>query len=73
MCAALYSDSEGAAAAWADWPDAQIADRCSLHRLIDELSDVQRRLGTPLEQSEDFLKVRSLGSAISELLVKLEG
>ena len=39
-----------------------------MHRLIDELSSVQRRLGTPLEEPEDFLKVRELGSGIREKL-----
>ena len=73
MTAGLYNDSEGAAAsASAEWSDAETADRCSLHRLIEELSNVQHRLGTPLERSDDFLQVRSLGSAISEILERLD-
>ncbi|HEY9154577.1 MAG TPA: hypothetical protein VIM69_05570 [Opitutaceae bacterium] len=73
MSPGLFDDSEGiAASASAEWPDAETADRCSLHRLIEELSTVQRRLGTPLEQADDFLQVRSLGSAISEILGRLE-
>lgn len=42
-----------------------------MHRLIDELTAVQRRLGTPLEEQEDFLKVRELGSDIREKLDRL--
>jgi len=73
MTAGLFNDSDGAAAfASADWPDAETADRCCLHRLIEELSRVQLRLGTPLEKPEDFLQIRSLGSAISEVLARLE-
>jgi hypothetical protein len=73
MSASLFNDSDGAtASASTDWSDAETADRCSLHRLIEELSNVQLRLGTPLERPEDFLQVRSLGSAISEILARLE-
>jgi hypothetical protein len=73
MSPGLFNDSDGvAASASADWPDAETADRCTLHRLIEELSTVQRRLGTPLERPDDFLQVRSLGSAISEILARLE-
>lgn len=44
---------------------------CRLHRLIEELSAVQRRLGTPLEEPDDFRQVRTLGSEISERLDSL--
>jgi hypothetical protein len=51
-------------------PVAQAATEewCSMHILIEELSLVQRRLGTPLEEAEDFLRVRGLGSHIREKL-----
>ena len=52
----------------AGWPDAVTEEWCRMHRLIDELSSVQRRLGTPLEEPEDFLKVRELGTDIREKL-----
>lgn len=39
-----------------------------MHRLIDELSSIQHRLGTPLEQPEDFIRIRGLGSDIQEKL-----
>ena len=44
---------------------------CHMHRLIEELSSVQIRLGTPLEQPDDFVRVRGLGSNISEKLGEL--
>ena len=53
-----------------DGGDVGIAEWCSLHRLIEQLSAIQRRLGTPLEEPEDFLRVRSLGSTIKERLVR---
>ncbi|MFT3780621.1 MAG: hypothetical protein QM790_01310 [Nibricoccus sp.] len=37
---------------------------CVLHRLIEELSAVQARLGTPLEQPADYRHVRELGHKI---------
>lgn len=55
----------------ADWPDAVTEEWCRMHRLIDELTMVQRRLGTPFEESDDFLKVRGLGSVIREKLDQL--
>jgi hypothetical protein len=53
------------------WPDAVVAEWCRLHRLIDDLSSVQRRLGTPLEEPDDFRVVRSLGSNIAEVIEDL--
>lgn len=53
------------------WPDAVMDEWCRMHRIIDELSSVQARLGTPLEEPEDFLKVRGLGSEIREKLDQL--
>ena len=53
------------------WPDAVTEEWCRMHRLIDELSSVQHRLGTPLEEADDFLKVRQLGSGIREKLDQL--
>ncbi len=41
---------------------------CTLHRLIEELSLVQRRLGTPLEGVDDYLLVRDLGHKIRNKL-----
>lgn len=55
----------------ADRPDAVTEEWCRMHRLIEELSTVQRRLGTPLEQPDDFTKVRGLGSHIRERLDSL--
>lgn len=55
----------------AGWPDAVTEEWCRMHRLIEELSKVQRRLGTPLEEPEDFRKVRELGSGIREKLDEL--
>lgn len=55
----------------AGWPDAVTEEWCGMHRLIDELSSVQRRLGTPLEEPEDFIRVRELGSGIREKLDQL--
>lgn len=52
-------------------PDAVTEEWCRMHRLIEELTLVQHRLGTPLEESNDFLKVRSLGSVIREKLDQL--
>jgi len=54
-----------------DWPDAVTEEWCRMHRLIQELSAVQQRLGTPLEEPEDFLRVRELGSDIREKLDQL--
>jgi hypothetical protein len=41
---------------------------CSLHRLIEDLSAVQARLGTPMEQSGDYDVVRELGHKIRNKL-----
>ena len=41
---------------------------CTLHCLIEELSLVQSRLGTPLEQSDDYIEVRDLGHKIRNKL-----
>lgn len=41
---------------------------CILHRLIEELSLVQKRLGTPLEQDNDYIEVRDLGHRIRNKL-----
>ena len=41
---------------------------CTLHRLIEELSLVQSRLGTPLEEPNDYLLVRDLGHKIRNKL-----
>ena len=41
---------------------------CTLHRLIEELSLVQRRLGTPLETGDDYIQVRDLGHKIRNKL-----
>lgn len=41
---------------------------CELHRLIEELSTVQARLGTPLEQAVDYDLVRDLGHKIRNKL-----
>ena len=54
-----------------DWPDAVTDEWCHMHRLIEELSSVQTRLGTPLERPDDFIKIRDLGSHITETLDQL--
>jgi len=41
---------------------------CILHRLIEELSVVQSRLGTPLEETDDYILVRDLGHKIRNKL-----
>ena len=41
---------------------------CTLHCLIEELSFVQSRLGTPLEQADDYELVRDLGHKIRNKL-----
>lgn len=41
---------------------------CGLHRLIEELSWVQARLGTPLEDASDYILVRELGHKIRNKL-----
>jgi hypothetical protein len=41
---------------------------CALHRLIEDLSAVQSRLGTPLEQGNDYEQVRDLGHKIRNKL-----
>jgi hypothetical protein len=41
---------------------------CELHRLIEGLSAVQSRLGTPLEQANDYDRVRDLGHKIRNKL-----
>ena len=41
---------------------------CTLHRLIEELSWVQGRLGTPLEETGDYILVRDLGHKIRNKL-----
>lgn len=55
----------------ANCPDAVTEEWCRMHRLIEELTIVQHRLGTPLEEPSDFLKVRGLGSVIREKLDQL--
>lgn len=45
---------------------------CKLHRLIDELSQIQRRLGTPMEGGEDYINVRRLGHEIRNKLLLLQ-
>lgn len=45
---------------------------CKLHRLIDELSQIQRRLGTPMEEEEDYANVRRLGHEIRNKLLLLQ-
>ena len=44
--------------------DALEGELCALHRLIDELTVLQRRLGTPLETDDDLQHVRELGHDI---------
>ena len=41
---------------------------CELHRLIEELSMVQARLGTPLENTNDYELVRDIGHRIRNKL-----
>ena len=41
---------------------------CCLHRLIEDLSRIQSRLGTPLEESGDYEHVRDLGHQIRNKL-----
>lgn len=41
---------------------------CRLHRLIEDLSRVQARLGTPLEEPGDYVLVRDLGHKIRNKL-----
>jgi hypothetical protein len=41
---------------------------CVLHRLIEELSLIQTRLGTPLERTGDYDEVRELGHKIRNKL-----
>lgn len=41
---------------------------CELHRLIEDLSAVQARLGTPLENNNDYELVRDLGHKIRNKL-----
>ncbi len=43
-----------------------------LHHLIDELSHVQKRLGTPMEQAQDYSNVRLLGHEIRNKLLLLQ-
>jgi hypothetical protein len=52
-------------------PEAMTEDWLRMHRLIEELSKVQKRIGTPLEQPRDFERVRGLGSDIREELDRL--
>ena len=54
------------------WPEARLIEWCDLHRIIEELSFVQGRLGTPMEQPLDFSRVRDLGTDIRERLDRLE-
>lgn len=54
-------------------PDAVSPERlaqewCSLHRLIQELTLVQSRLGTPLESPADYDVVQALGHQIRNKL-----
>ena len=51
-----------------DGPPPVADEWCRIHRLIDELSSVQVRLGTPLEQPDDYRRVRGLGSHLRERL-----
>jgi hypothetical protein len=41
---------------------------CQVHVLIEELTRVQKRVGTPLEEPEDFGLIRGIGSNIREKL-----
>jgi len=41
---------------------------CALHLLVEELSAVQKRLGTPLEQDGDYKLVQDLGHEIRNKL-----
>jgi hypothetical protein len=58
-------------AAAADWPAFVTAEWCATHRLIEQLTCIQRRMGTPLEKPEDFLELRELGTGIREKLDQL--
>jgi hypothetical protein len=54
-------------------PEELVAEQwCKLHQLIDELSHIQGRLGTPLEQSDDYAHVRQLGHEIRNKLLLLQ-
>ncbi|HEU5080247.1 MAG TPA: hypothetical protein VFT72_13630 [Opitutaceae bacterium] len=56
----------------AQWPSAVANEWCQLHVLIDRLTDVQHRVGTPLEQPGDMQKVRDLGEDIRLRLEQLQ-
>ncbi|PTY05786.1 hypothetical protein DB347_15625 [Opitutaceae bacterium EW11] len=53
------------------WPDAVTQEWLRMHRMIEELTRIQRRLGTPLEEPEDFLRIREMGTEIREKLDEL--
>lgn len=49
-----------------------VQEWCVLHRLIDELSSIQQRLGTPLEREGDYDHVREVGHNIRNKLQLLQ-
>jgi len=49
-------------------PELVTKEWCTLHRLIEDLSLIQRRLGTPLEEPDDYMQVRELGHKIRNKL-----
>lgn len=56
----------------AEWPPAVATEWCQLHVLIDQLTEVQHRVGTPLEQPGDMRRVRDLGENIRLKLEQLQ-
>ena len=59
---------ESLLAALSEMPESLATEWCSTHLLIEQLSAVQRRIGTPLERPEDVQILRSLGRRVSEKL-----
>jgi hypothetical protein len=49
-------------------PETVASEWCQVHVLIEELTRVQKRVGTPLEEPEDFVLIRGLGSDLRERL-----
>lgn len=45
---------------------------CVVHLLIEQLTVIQKRLGTPLEKDNDCTQVRALGHAIQNQLTLLQ-
>lgn len=66
-----YPQDDGPAPA-GHWPASVASEWCSLHVLIEQLSQVQRRLGTPLEEPADLRRVREYGETIRQKLEHLE-